>query len=310
MADPNATQDPAVNAATPDVSVSSPATEGGKEEANNLPQPQAEGGQPQDLGSGDEDLSVEELKKKYSESSKEARLLKEEKEREAEKARQESLKVRQLQEDFLSVITESKETFERYLDKQGLSPADKEQYLAMYDTQIAKGQQPTAPSPQATGVATQPLPPVNPLRESWMRDMDREWNTKVEARSKASQEFLADPANKDLDEMTLSVIWTQAEYYDVKHGMKPDEALKAARRAVLETESIKDEGYIEGVRDTYVGGISKGVSGSSGAKGSAFTLSKKDEAFVNAEIQNRGLTGQEAESFRKDYALRVQRSKE
>jgi hypothetical protein len=95
--------------------------------------------------SGDENLSVEELKQKYSASSKEARLLKEEKELEARK-------VEELQQELLATVTESKETFTKYLDRKGLSPAEREEYLRIYDTQIAKGEEPTVP--QATELPT------------------------------------------------------------------------------------------------------------------------------------------------------------
>ena len=295
MADQD-TQVPA-QAATPVNEDSSPAPESSNEEANNLPVTQAE------ETSEEKEPTVEELKEKYAASSREARLLKEEKELEERKARQ-------LQEDLLSVVTESRETFDKYLDKQGLSPTEKDYYLNIYDTQIDKGQKPTVPNPQATERAIPSMPPVNPVRESWMREMDQERATKIEAQRKASQEFMADPSNKELDQPTLSAIWAQAEYFDTKRGLRPDEALKAARRLVVESESLKDEGYIEGVRDAYVGGVNKGVSGGSGVKGSAFTLSKKGEAFVSTEIRDRGLTGQAAEDFRRAYALREQRSKE
>jgi hypothetical protein len=303
MADPNV-QAPVDDTATPATSVPSPAPESGNEGANNLPNTQVEETTPQKLEgeSGDENLSVEELKQKYSASSKEARLLKEEKELEARK-------VEELQQELLATVTESKETFTKYLDRKGLSPAEREEYLRIYDTQISKGQEPTIP--QATEPPVVPsTPPVNPVRESWMREMDQERFAKIEAQRKASQEFLADPENKELDQSTLKAIWALAEHYDSKQGLKPEDAIKAAKRAILQSEEIKNEGYVEGVRDAYVGGVSKGVSGSSASKGSAFSLPKKDEAFVNAEIQNRGLTGQQAEDFKRDYALRLQRKKE
>ena len=319
MADPNAVQDPAQDAATPDVSVSSPAPEDSKEEPKQESQPQVESDDNQDVDPGDADLSVEELKKKYSESSKEARLRKEEAELANSRAEQESQKLRELQEDFLSVITESRETFQKYLDNKGFSPAEKEQWLGYYDTQIAKGEQPAAPSQQpqpqfqgqqATVPSQVPSTPMDRIRRMWMSEKDQEMARKVRERDDATQAFLADPRNKELDKVTLNAIWSQAEYFDVKKGLKPKEALEAARRVVVEAESIKDEGYVEAVRDSYTPGVSKGVSGGGGSKGSAFKLSKKDQAFVETEIANEGLTGQAAEDFRRAYALRVQQAKE
>lgn len=327
MPDPNTTQDPAVDAATPDVSATPPASESGKGEAAQVPSSQTESGSEpsgddsQNVSSSssepsDENLTVEELRKKYSESSKEARLRKEEAELANRRVEEETRKTQQLQENLLSVITENRDTFERYLNNQGFSPAEKEQYLNYYDTQIAKGEQPTAPgqapvSQQATETPQSPsTPPANPVRERWMREKDQEEATKIAERQKASKEFLEDPSNKELDQVTLNAIWNQAEYLDTKHGSPPAEALKSARRLVVEADSLKDEGYVEGLRDAYVGGVSKGVSGGSSSKGSAFTLSKKDQAFVEAEIADEGLTGQAAEDFRRQYALRVQKAKE
>lgn len=291
-------QDPQIeeSAATPETpSESSPAVESSNEDAKK------EGSQTEG-----KDLSVEELREKYSASSKEARLLKEEKEREMRRAEE-------LQQELLAAVTKDRPTFETYLDNKGLTPDEKVYYMSIYDTQIAPQKGNAETSPQATKQPEQVLPstqPANPIRESWMSQKDQEVMAKFEAQVQASKEFFNRDDNKDLSPAARNAIVAQAEYFDIEKGMTPAEALAAARKVVLSPEEIQEEGYVEAVRDSMVG-ITRGVSGSgSGSKGSAFTLPKKHQAFVEQEIRNRGLKDKEAEEYRQAYALRLARKSE
>lgn len=282
--------------ASPDkTSVSSPAPESGKEEANNLQKSQEE-----------ETESVEDLRQKYSASSKEARLLKEEKEKEAARAEQ-------LQQELLATVTKDRGTFEEYLDNKGLTPEEKVYYMSVYDKQIApsrnKGE--TGVSQQASedlqAVSPSSEQPVNPVREAWMNQKDQEMMAKFEAQKKASEEFFNREDNQDLHPAARKAIIAQAEYNDSVLGMTPAEALDNARKVILTPEQISEEGYVEAIRDT-VSAPSRSVSGSGGkSKGSAFTLPKKHQAFVDAEIQRRGLDDKQAEEYRKEYTLRLNR---
>lgn len=316
MAD-QSTQDPAV---TPDVTPATPANEGSsptpessKDDAN-LDQSQEQGSTQEPSSSkpssADAELSVEELRTKYSESSKEARIRKEE-------AEQERARVKELEQELLSTVTESRETFEKYLDRKGLSPDERANWMNYYDTQLAPkensqatetgqpAQPQTPPQPQQP-----PSAPQDPIRKAWMDKMDQEAREKFEARQKASQEFMDTPENKELSKSALNAIWKYAEYLDEDKGLSPQEALQQARKYVVNIEESKDEGYIEGVRD-FASGVSRGVSGSgSKSKGSAFTLGKKDQAFVDTHCAKHGLTGQAKEEFERAYALKVAKNKE
>lgn len=276
--------------ATPEkASESSPAPESGKEEANNL----------QSSQEGTRD--VEELRQKYSASSKEARLLKEEKERESARAEQ-------LQQELLATVTKDRKTFEEYLDNKGLTPEEKVYYMGIYDTQVAPQKEST--TPQATEPSVLPSTHPDPLRESWMRQKDQEVLAKFEAQKKASQEFFDREDNLDLHPSAKRAIIAQAEYNDEVLGMSPSEALENARKIILTPEQISDEGYVEAIKDS-VTMPNRGLSGSgSKSKGSAFTLPRKHQAFVDAEIQKRGMNEKEAEEYRRNYALRLARKSE
>lgn len=294
-------QDPEVSSepqATPDAtSVSSPAPESGKEEANNLQSSQEEGTE-----------SVEELRQKYSASSKEARLLKEEKEREAARAEQ-------LQQELLATVTKDRTTFESYLDNKGLTPEEKVYYMGIYDKQIApsREQGETGISQQASEQLQPVSPssqPANPVREAWMTQKDQEVMVKFQAQQKASEEFFNRQDNQDLHPAARKAIIAQAEYNDMVLGMSPAEALENARKVILTPEQISEEGYVEAVRDS-ISAPSRAMSGTGGkSKGSAFTLPKKHQAFVDSEIQRRGMNDKEAEEYRRDYALRLARKSE
>lgn len=285
-------------ASTEAPSDSSPALESGKEEANNLPESSQEEGLDE----------VEKLRRDYSASSKEARILKEEKER------AEAL-LRDREEQLLNFAAKDKQTFQEYLDMRGLSPEEKAHWMNVYETQVEPTRKGTASgvSQQATE-PQQPMaplqPPANPIRESWMSKVDQEYAAKFQAQREASVEFFNREDMKEIDPIERQAIIAQAELFDLKYGYSPKEALEAARQRVLSPDEEKDRAYVEGVRDTFAGGISRGISGSGGKKGSAFTLPKKHQAFVEAEIQRKGLSGKQAEDYREAYALKVARDSE
>ncbi len=309
-------QDPAVTAdvttATPATEASSPTPESSKDEAK-LDQSQEQGSTQEPSSStpdsGDAELSVEELKQKYSASSKEARILKEE-------AELEKKRVKELEQELLATVTESRDTFEKYLDKKGLSPEERTNWLNYYDKEVAPSQSQATEQGQSAQPQTPQQPPqfpsapMDPIRRSWVTEMDQKAKEKFETRQRASQEFLDAPENRELSKPALNAIWKYAEYLDEDKGLSPQEALQQARKYVVNIEESKDEGYVEGVRD-FASGVTRGVSGSGGkSKGSAFTLGKRDQAFVDAHCAKHGLTGQAREEFERAYALKVAKDKE
>jgi hypothetical protein len=241
-------------------------------------------------------------KEKYQNSSSEARRLKEE----AEEARREAEEARR---ELLGVATTSREVYEKWIDSKGLTPKDKEYYMNVYDTQLAPAA--TEPKPDAPA-PSQPLvvqPPVNPVREAWMQRRDREEATRLSTQREATENFFSRDENQELPEVVKDSIRITAAMLDQEYGYSPKEALDMARKRVLDPELTRDEGYVQGVRDSLQGGVSRGVSGASARSNESPRLPKADEAFVQFEIQRKGLAGDAAEKFRTQYAQRLAQKK-
>lgn len=243
-------------------------------------------------------------KKRYSDSSKEAARLKEEAERYKTLAEEQ-------QQRLLLQITKDRDTYEEFIDEQGLSPQEKEYYMNIYDTQIAPSklvskkavteQTGSTPSPSAS-----PIPePADPVRQAWMNRLDSQEREKWERQASATRDFFSREENKKLPYMVQESIRATAAMLDQEFGYEPEKALEVARKRILEPEALVDEGYNEGVRDAMVGGISRGISGGSARSEETIKLPPRDEAFVQLEAQRKGLKGDAIEELRRKYAERL-----
>lgn len=242
------------------------------------------------------------VKERYSGSSRENDKLKTENTK-LEEAKDSSEK------ELLSIVTESRETFEKYVNSKGFSPEDKEHYMNVYDSQIAPSK--LINTPVATETTTDnPTPPIelpkrNPYRENWMNRLDILEQEKFEEQSRASKDFFEDPINKELPFSVRESIKSTAAMLDQEYNYTPADALAAAKKRILDPEAIRNEGYAAGVQDSMTGGISRGTLGG-GAKATEQTrLPKKDEAFIQQEVNRKGLNAEAAEKLRKEYAKRL-----
>jgi len=245
-------------------------------------------------------------KKRYSDSSKEAARLKEEAERYKQLAEEH-------QQRLLAQITKTRETYEEFINEQGLSPQEKEYYMNIYDTQIAPSkllnennnavteQTGSTPAPSLDQIPRQ----EDPVRQAWMNRLDSQERERWEEQANATREFFSREENKKLPPLVQESIRATAAMLDQEFGYKPAEALAVARKRLLEPESLIDEGYNEGVRDTMVGGISRGIAGGSARSEETIKLPPRDEAFIQAEAQRKGLKGEAVNELRRKYAERL-----
>lgn len=243
---------------------------------------------------------------RYSDSSREALRLKEEKEsiaQEAEEARR----------DLMTFVTKDRSRFEEFIDSKVRSPKEKEHYMNIYDTQIAPTKGSDSSNKALAGVTdrledkTAPAVPQreDPFRESWMSRMDEQEKSKWTEQYNASKDFFNREENKNLPPQVQESIKTTAAMLDEVYSYTPKEALEAARKRILSPDDIQDEGYVQAVKDSYRGGISRGVVGATSVSKDRVRLPAADEAFVQLEIQRRGLSGEKAEQYRESYAARI-----
>lgn len=244
-------------------------------------------------------------KKRYSDSSREAARLREEAEKNKRLADD-------YQQKLLSRITRSREDYEEFINEQGLSPQEKQYYMNIYDSQIApaKSTETRAVTETEAGTPSPSIPQeqpqqVDPFREAWMNRMDEEERERFETQRKATTEFFTREENVKLPPTVQESIRITAAMLDQEFGYSPNEALEVARKRILDPEAIKEEGYTEGVKDSLTGGITRGVSGGSAKSEETVKLPAKDEAFVQLEIQRKGLKGDAVNEFRRKYAERL-----
>jgi len=228
--------------------------------------------------------------KRYSDSSRENSRI--------------SSEMKELQSEFLSFVTRDRGTFEQYVSSKGLAPEENKYWMDYYDTQIAPSSAPKVT--EDTQTPTQPVtPPVNPIRESWMRDMDRQVLAKREERATAAEEFWTKPENKSLPENVATSINALAFALDEEYNFAPNEALMEARRRILSPEAIQEEGYAQGVKDSMTGGFTRGFSGGSEKGDTKDKLPSKEEAFVQSEVSRKGLNEEQEKVLRKQIAERL-----
>lgn len=271
----------------------SPAPEGGNEISPSEPQETQETQEEVDW------------KKRYSDSSKEAKRLREE----AEAAKR---LLEEQQAKLVQVITKDRDTYEDFINEQGLSPQEKEYYMNIYDTKIAPSKlanskgatETTANTPTPSSSEVMPRP-QDPIRESWMNRLDAQERQKFQAQAEATREFFSREENEKLPIMVQESIKATAAMLDQEFGYEPKEALQVARKRILDPEALRNEGYAEGVKDSLSGGVSRGVSGGNARTEESIKLPSKDEAFVQLEIERKGLKGDAAKQFREAYAERL-----
>lgn len=262
---------------------------------------------PESGNEGSPNLSQEaesvDWKKRYSDSSREAARIKEE----AETYRQQA---EEAQAKLLNQITKTRDTYEEFINEQELSPQEKEYYMNIYDTKIApskltKGavteQTAGTPTPSRDFIPQQ----ADPIRESWMNRLDSQERERWEAQVSATRDFFGREENKKLPAAVQESIRATAAMLDQEFGYKPTEALEVARKRILDPEAIRDEGYTEGVRDSLTGGITRGFSGGSAKSEETIKLPAREEAFIQAEAQRKGLKSNEVNELRRKYAERL-----
>lgn len=266
------------------------------------PSTSPESGNEGSLNSSQEAESVD-WKKRYSDSSREASRLKEE----AERYRQQA---EEAQSKLLNQITKTREDYEEFINEQELSPKEKEYYMNIYDTKIAPSkltsksatEQPAStPSPSNSFIPQQ----ADPIREAWMNRLDSQEREKWEAQVSATRDFFGKEENRKLPLAVQESIRATAAMLDQEFGYKPAEALEVARKRILDPESIRDEGYTEGVRDSMTGGITRGFGGGSARSEETIKLPARDEAFIQSEAQRKGLKGEAVNELRRKYAERL-----
>lgn len=266
------------------------------------PSTSPESGNEGSLNSSQEAESVD-WKKRYSDSSREASRLKEE----AERYRQQA---EEAQSKLLNQITKTREDYEEFINEQELSPKEKEYYMNIYDTKIAPSkltsksatEQPAStPSPSNSFIPQQ----ADPIREAWMNRLDSQEREKWEAQVSATRDFFGKEENRKLPLAVQESIRATAAMLDQEFGYKPAEALEVARKRILDPESIRDEGYTEGIRDSMTGGITRGFSGGSAKSEETIKLPARDEAFIQSEALRKGLKGDAVNEFRRKYAERL-----
>lgn len=266
------------------------------------PSPSPESGNEGSLNSSQEAESVD-WKKRYSDSSREASRIREEAERYKQQAEEAQAKL-------LNQITKTREDYEEFINEQELSPKEKEYYMNIYDTKIAPSkltsksvtEQPAStPSPSNSFISQQ----ADPIREAWMNRLDSQEREKWEAQVSATRDFFAREENQKLPSAVQESIRATAAMLDQEFGYKPAEALEVARKRILDPESIRDEGYTEGIRDSMTGGITRGFSGGSAKSEETIKLPARDEAFIQSEALRKGLKGDAVNEFRRKYAERL-----
>jgi hypothetical protein len=232
-------------------------------------------------------------KTRYSESSKEARKLYEEKKKLEEE-------VEAIRENTLKFVTSDRQTFQNYLDSQGFTADEKERFLSSYDEA-----NPAQPQGQPQGAQPPPQPQMDPYQQRALDEAAGRLRSQVESRQKATQRFLESEENSELSQETLGAIWPLAFKLETENRLDPDEALNRAREIVVDQSSVEDRSYAQGLNDALLGSTSSGVSGGSRGSKTRTELPPRHEKFVQDHIAREGLTGKAAEEFRNGYAQRL-----
>lgn len=278
-------QDPQVEATQDQGEVSTPVPEGATETQ------EASSSEPSDQAEPSQEIDY---KTRYSESSKEARRLYEEK----KKAEEELEAIR---ENTLRFVTSDRQRFVDYLESQDLSADDRQKYIDAYDAQNPPQ---SKPQPVQPGTMGQPAP-LDPYKERVLDEAAERLQRQVESRQKATQRFLDDKENQKLSRETLNAVWPLAFKLETESGLDPDEALSRAKSIIVGQGEVSDQSYAQGLSDALFGNVTTGVVGGSGGSKKTDRLPPEHEQFVQDHIRNEGLTGKAAEDFRRGYVERL-----
>ena len=250
----------------------------------------------------------EDWETKYKESSREAhRLVEEKKELETQ--------VEQVQQNALEFALGDRGRFEQYLDHSNVGPDRKEKLLTWYDTSYSAQNQGQQPPPAAPNTSDTPQPTgwrPDPVMQDMLSSQREEYQKKLEEQSSAWKEFESEDANKNLPDTTKSAIAAVAYDLDTKAGYSPKDAIAEARKRVLDLESVKGEGYAQGLNDGLRGVDSRGVDSATTKPEGGERLPAKHESFIQMEIDRKGWKpgSKEAREFRQRYVDRYNRKKE
>jgi hypothetical protein len=217
-------------------------------------------------------------------------------------------RVEDLTDSTLRFVTRDRQTFEGYLDTQGLSQDEKQQYLTAYDSQYMAPPTNQAPPAQQTPPGMQgekPAPQMDPYKERVLDEAADKLRRQVETRRMATQEFLENQENKQLSTETLRAIWPLAFKLETEDGLDPKTAIGRAKNIIVGQDDVQSEGYAQGLSDALLGLGSQGVSGGSQGSRKNDQLPPAHEQFVRSHIQNEGLEGKAAEDFRRRYVERL-----
>jgi hypothetical protein len=300
MADDQGPQDEVQPTLTDDQPTPPPTDDEGKGEAEEVEET-----------SEDKSPDQEDWETKYKESSREAHKLVEEK-----KSLEEQME--QVQQNTLAFALADRGRFEQYLDHSQVGPDRKEKLLNWYDTSYSpqqqgeKPQQPPPEEPQASDTQRPAGWQPDPVMQDMLSEQRSEYQKKLEEQTRAWREFESDDTNKNLPDTTKSAIAAVAYDLDTKAGYSPAEAIAEARKRVLDLESVKGEGYAQGLNDGLRGVDSRGVDSASTKPEGGQKLPAKHEGFIQMEINRKGWKpgSKEAREFRQRYVDRYNRKQE
>ncbi len=249
--------------------------------------------QPSDL-SGDADW-----KKRYDDSSKEARRIKAEKDKlEAD--------LKASNEREINFALKSKDRFVEYLDYANVSDQEKEKYIQWYDTQY-KSDNSGKDIKESVEAKT---PVTSPYRESVLSRLEEDEKARYNERLSASRNFYEAPENSSLDDATKKQINNLAYFLDNKYGFEPIKALEEAKKRIISPDMLRDEGYLQGLSDNrYIASRSNhGINGrGTSGSGQEDRLPSQDEKFLKTYFQMKGWedNSKEAQQYKKYYVARL-----
>lgn len=244
--------------------------------------------------------------KRYSDSTREAGKLMAE--RDAERQRAE-----EAQMATLKFVTKDRGTFEQYLDHQGTSGVDKERLMKWYDTEYKAENESQPASDNNDAMANMPKPKlediVDPTTKQFLEQGRNQLDQKMKAQNEAWMKFVNQPEAKGLKQNELQAIGMLAKTLDDNYGYTPEEAIAEASRRILNVNSIRDEGYAEGMKDSsYLSSkAGPGIAGSNQKTESNDSLPGHHERFVRQEIERKRMDSEQAKAYREQYRSRLNR---
>jgi hypothetical protein len=259
-------------------------------------------------------------KKRYSDSSREAKKLAEERkqmQKELEQARQGS-------KQALTFAMQSRGRFEEYLDHIHASPARKQELLQQYDQNYQGNDQAgnqagstgsdNTQQPQPNQNQVNRTPPVDPLEQmdpttrAALQEQRAQYAEKVDKRRRAWDSFMQKEGNNLSPDMQQALAMSSLAI-EKEEQVEPQQAIAEAKRRLLNASEIREEGYAEGMRDGITPGVNRGVGSKSNTKSEqSAQLPPKHERYLRWEMDRKGIepNSDEARKMRANYAERLQ----